>query len=165
MTYAANDAVARALRDQLASFRPLLALSMVMTSSRDQTEILRIATTAVPSLSGGRVEAVYFDGDWHGTGSTSRPANTDVLQDQFAALGRTGGAVHMEGAHWAWAYPLFSLDELGGYLVVSLDAEPEPHYQFLLNVLAQQTGAALANARLHARERASAERERAISDD
>jgi hypothetical protein len=28
---------------------PLLALSMVMTSSRDETEILRIATTAVPS--------------------------------------------------------------------------------------------------------------------
>jgi sugar diacid utilization regulator len=172
MTHAANDAVGRALRDQLASFRPLLALSMVMTSSRDETEILRIATTAVPSLSGGRVEAVYFDGDWHSAGSAGRPAGADVLQAQFAALGRTGGAVHVEGAHWAWAYPLFSLEDLGGYVVVSLDTEPEPHYQFLLNVLAQQTGAALANARLHAREhastereRASAERERANSDD
>ncbi len=41
-----------ALRGQLASFRPLLALSMVMTGSRDDTEILRIATTAVPSLGG-----------------------------------------------------------------------------------------------------------------
>jgi GGDEF-like domain len=71
----------------------------------------------------------------------------------------------VEGAHWAWAYPLFSLDDLGGYLVVSLDTEPEPHYQFLLNVLAQQTGAALANARLHTRERASTERERAIADE
>jgi len=165
MMHAANDAVGRALRDQLASFRPLLALSMVMTSSRDEAEILHVATTAVPSLSGGRVAAVYFDGQWHGTGSTGRPADADVLQAQFTALGRTGGAVHMEGADWAWAYPLFSLEEMGGYLVVSLDAEPEPHYQFLLNVLAQQTGAALANARLHARERASAERERAISND
>jgi GGDEF-like domain len=62
-------------------------------------------------------------------------------------------------------YPLVSLDDMGGYLVVSLDTEPEPHYQFLLNVLVQQTGAALVNARLHARERASAERERAIADE
>jgi sugar diacid utilization regulator len=165
MTQPANDAVGRALRDQLASFRPLLALSMVMTSSRDEAEILRVATTAVPSLSGGRVAAVYFDGQWHGAGSAGRPADADVLQAQFTALGRTGGAVHMEGADWAWAYPLFSLEEMDGYLVVSLDAEPEPHHQFLLNVLAQQTGAALANARLHSRERASAERERAIADD
>ncbi|HZE00181.1 MAG TPA: helix-turn-helix domain-containing protein [Pseudonocardiaceae bacterium] len=164
MSYAASDAVGRALRDQLASFRPLLALSMVMTSSRDQTEILRIATTAVPSLGGVRVEAVYFDGDWHGAGSAGGPADADALLAQFASLGRTGGSVHVEGVRWAWAYPLFSLDDLGGYLVVSLDAEPEPHYQFLLNVLAQQTGAALANARLHAQERASAERERASAE-
>ena len=165
MMNAANDAVGKTLRDQLASFRPLLALSMVMTSSRDETEILRIATTAVPSLSGGRVEAAYFDDGWRSVGSASRPADADALQAQFAALGRIGGAVQVEGAHWAWAYPLFSLDDLGGYLVVSLDTEPEPHYQFLLNVLAQQTGAALANARLHTRERASTERERAIADE
>ena len=165
MTYAANDAVGRALRDQLASFRPLLALSIMMTSSRDETEILRIATTAVPSLSSGRVEAVYFDGEWHGAGSAGHPADPDALLARFASLGRIGGSVHVEGVRWAWAYALFSLDDLGGYLVVSLDAEPEPHYQFLLNVLAQQTGAALANARLHAQERASAERERDIAND
>jgi hypothetical protein len=165
MRHAAKDAVGKALRDQLASFRPLLALSMVMTCSRDETEILRIATTAVPSLSAGRVEAVYFDGNWQGVGSTSRPANADVLHAQFAALGRSGGVLNVEGAGWAWAYPLVSLDDLGGYLVVSFGTEPEPHRQFLLNVLAQQTGAALANARLHARERASAERERAIADE
>ncbi len=53
-----------ALQDQLALFRPLLALSMVMTSSRDETGILRIATTAVPSLGGCRAEAVYLDGGW-----------------------------------------------------------------------------------------------------
>ena len=165
MTDAASDAVGRALRDQLASFRPLLALSMVMTSSRDATEILRIATTALPSLSGGRVEAIYFDGNWYSAGSAGPSADADVLQAQFAALGRTGGAVHVKGARWAWAYPLHSLEELGGYLVVSLDTEPEEHYQFLLNVLAQQTGAALTNARLHARERTNSERERAISND
>ena len=165
MTDAADDAVGRALRGQLASFRPLLAFSTAMISSQDDTEILRIATTAVSSLGGGRIEAVYFDGEWHGAVSAGRPADADALLAQFASLGRTAGPVHVEGALWAWAYPLFSLDELGGYLAVSLDAEPEPHYQFLLNVLAQQTGAALVNALLHARERASAQRDRAISDD
>lgn len=52
-----------ALREQLASFRPLLALSMVLTG-RDEAEILRMATTAVPSLGGCRVEGVYLDNDW-----------------------------------------------------------------------------------------------------
>jgi DNA-binding PucR family transcriptional regulator len=165
MTHSAEGAAGQALRDQLASFRPLLTLSMVMTSSRDEFEILRIATTAVPSLGGCRLEAVYLDGNWWSVGSVNRPANADVLHAQFAALGRAGGAVDVEGAGWAWAYPLVSLDDMRGYLVVSLDTEPEPHYQFLLNVLIQQTGAALVNARLHAQERVSAERERSIADE
>ena len=46
---------------------PLLALSMVMTSSRDETEILHIITTTVPSLGGCRVGAVYLDGGWQAT--------------------------------------------------------------------------------------------------
>jgi sugar diacid utilization regulator len=164
MTHTAEDEPGSALRDQLASFRPLLALSMAMTSSRDETEILRIATTAVPSLGGCRVEAVYLDDDWQDIG-IGRPVNPDVLPAQFAALGHSGGAVDMDGAGWAWAYPLVSPACMDGYLVVSRDIEPEPHYQFLLNVLVQQTGAALVNARLHDREHASAERERAIADE
>lgn len=74
---------------------------MVITSSRDETEILRIATTAVPSLSGSRVEAVYFDDGWRSVGSAGRPVDADALQDQFAALGRARGAVQVKHAHWA----------------------------------------------------------------
>jgi sugar diacid utilization regulator len=153
-----------ALREQLASFRPLLALSMVMTGSRDESEILSTATTAVPSVGGCRVEAVHVDDDWRSVGSVGRPAKAELLQVQLAALDRFGGAVTVQGAAWAWAYPLTSLDEIAGYLVVSSDSEPEVHHRFLLNVLAQQAGAALVNARLYARERASAARERAIAD-
>jgi hypothetical protein len=152
------------LREQLASFRPLLALSMVMTGSRDESEILSTATTAVPSVGGCRVEAVHVDDDWRSVGSVGRPAEAELLQAQLTALDRFGGAVTVQGAAWAWAYPLTSLDEIAGYLVVSGDSEPEAHHKFLLNVLAQQAGAALVNARLHARERASAARERAIAD-
>lgn len=94
-----------ALRDQLALFRPLLALSMVMTNSRDETEILRIATTTVPSLGGGRAEAVYLDGDWQVVGSIARPGDADVLGAQLAAPERTGGPLQVAGGGWGWAYP------------------------------------------------------------
>ncbi|MGH3692636.1 MAG: PucR family transcriptional regulator [Pseudonocardiaceae bacterium] len=154
-----------ALRDQLALFRPLLALSIVMTSSRDETEILSIATTAIPSLGGCRAEAMYLDGDWQVVGTVGRPANADGLRAQLATLDPTGGPLDLDSPRWAWAYPVVSLDDMAGHLVVSRDTEPEPHHQFLLNVLVQQTGAALVNARLHARERASAARERAIADE
>lgn len=120
--------------------------------------------TAVPSVGGCRAEGVHLDDDWRSVGSVGRPANAECLRAQLAALDRFGGALTVQGAAWAWAYPLTGLDEMAGHLVVSAENEPEPHHQFLLNVLAQQTGAALLNARLHARERASAARERAIAD-
>src|ERR1700733_9416407 len=119
------------LRTQLASFRSLLALSVVMTSSREETEILRLATTAVPSLGGCRVEAVYLHEDWYVGGSVDVPANAEGLYAQLAALGRFGGVMNVEGVGWAWAYPLVSLDDMAGHLVVSCDTEPEAHHLFL----------------------------------
>ena len=49
------------------------------------------------------------------------------------------------------------------YLVVGADQEPAETERFLLQVLAQQAGVALANARLHAREREQAEQLRAAN--
>jgi sugar diacid utilization regulator len=145
---------------------------MVMTGSRDETEILRIATTAVPSLGGCRAEALYLDGDWRVVGPVGHPTNPELLRAQLATLNRPGAAVEVPGAGWAWAYSLVNLEDMTGYLVVSRDTEPEPHHQLLLNVLIQQAGAALVNARLHARERAIADElrsanlalERAVTD-
>jgi sugar diacid utilization regulator len=165
LTEDADEQEATSLREQLASFRPLLALSMVMTGSADEPEILGIATTAIPSVGGDcRAEGVHLDDDWRSVGPVGRPANAEFLQTQLAALDRLGGALTVPGAGWAWAYPMTSLEEIAGHLVVSGDREPGPHHHFLLNVLAQQAGVALANARLHARERASTARERAIAD-
>ncbi|MBV9315118.1 MAG: hypothetical protein JO100_15625, partial [Pseudonocardia sp.] len=161
MTAAGNAAEREAvLREQLASFRPLLTLSMVMTRSRDEAEILRITTTAVPSLGKCRPEAVYLDGGWRRVEGVGHPANAEALAAQLAELDRVGTVVHVPGACWAWAYPLSILDDEVGFLVVGADTEPDNHVQFLLNVLAQQAGVALANARLHAQAWASAERER-----
>src|SRR5918998_1589491 len=147
------------LRDELASCRLLLTLSMVVIGSRDEVEILRIATTTVPSLGGCRTEAVHLDGDWRLVGSVGRPDNADRLHAQLATLDRSGGAVDVDGTGWAWAYHLVGSDGMAGHLVVGCDTEPEPHHRFLLNVLVQHTGVALVNARSHAREQAGATRE------
>jgi sugar diacid utilization regulator len=158
------DEVTAVLRDQLASFRPLLALSMMMTSSRDESEILRIAASAVPSLGGGRVEAIHLDDGWHQAGPVGCPVGAAGLEAQLTGLDGGGGPVEVDGAGWAWAYPLGNQAEPVGHLVVGRDTGLDPHHRFLVNVLAQQTGVALANARLHAQELAGAERERAAAD-
>jgi DNA-binding PucR family transcriptional regulator len=64
---------------------------------------------------------------------------------------------------WALALPLRSLEGHRGYFIVGAADQPSPSEQFLLRVLAQQTGVALANARLHAKERATAEELRAAN--
>jgi sugar diacid utilization regulator len=55
-------------------------------------------------------------------------------------------------------YPLVSLDGISGYFVVASDTEPDDRQHFLVGVLVQQTAAAIANARLHAKQRLTAER-------
>jgi hypothetical protein len=63
MINGAHDPVGKTLRDQLASFSPPAGLidgdDQQSRRDRDPAHCL----TAAPSLSGGRVEAVYFDDD------------------------------------------------------------------------------------------------------
>jgi hypothetical protein len=78
-----------ALRDLLSSLTALQALSMVMTDSRDEHEILDLAVAAVPSLSRHcRTEAVWLDGGWRsvrGLRGGVRPCAG--LEAQLARLG------------------------------------------------------------------------------
>jgi hypothetical protein len=146
-----------ALRDQLSSLLSLLVLSLRMTESRDERQILELATMSAPSLVDCRVYGAFLDGAWL---LTSKPldraeARADV-EAQFAVLSEAGGAVSIQDDGWAWAFPLRSLAGHLGHLVVGADDEPSPLDQFLLRVLAQQVGMALANARLHERELAAA---------
>ncbi len=147
------------LRGQLSNLQGLLALVMLMTESGDEGRILHLAATAVPSLARCRLAGVrLFDTGWHATDAMG--AGADALADLDAQLEDRAGpglAVDVLGASWGFAYPLRSLDGLFGYVVVAATAPPAKAEQFLLQVLAQQTGIALANARLHARERKSAE--------
>jgi len=147
------------LRDQLSGLQALLALSMRMTDSNDETQILRLASTAVPSLGRCRMVGAHLSDDgWHPPPeSPGQAQQRSEVAAELAVVGVTGGAIAVGGEEWGWAYPLRSPGYHLGYLAVSADAEPSRPEQFVLRVLAQQTGIALANARLHSRERRHAD--------
>jgi sugar diacid utilization regulator len=146
------------LRERLGEFRALLVISLLMTESVNEDQILELAASSAPGLGPWRIEGYGFtDGRWRpGQGTGHAPAVTGDLNGQLAALGGRGGKVNLPGRGWAWAYPLRGVSGLLGHLVASCDREPSAGERFLIQVVAQQTGVAVSNARLHARERATA---------
>jgi len=143
------------LRSQLTNLRALLMLSILMTESADDEQILRLAVSAASALGTWRIAGFAVEDTWrtdtNGTGSIPQQLNA-----QLQALPETGGQVTAVDGGWAWAYPLRSIAGPIGYMVTSAPAEPAGEEQFLAKVVAQQTGVAVSNARLHARERAIA---------
>jgi sugar diacid utilization regulator len=141
------------VREQLSALRSMLVLSMLLTQQDSQDDILHYVANAVESLGSCATEGIFVDGNWQdvriaaGT-ATSLPAVIDAAD---------GGPVTLAGVPWSWAYSLSSRHGPAGYLVVGAPAPPPESERFLLQVLAQQTGVALANARLHGREREQAE--------
>jgi sugar diacid utilization regulator len=145
------------LREQLSNLHSLLVLSMMMTESRDESEILELALTSAPSLARCAVAGLYLaeEGKIHPfrAGAVDRDA---PLIAQLEELDGAEGPVAVPDAGWAWAFPLRSLAGHSGYLVTSSGAPASAEERFILKVLAQHCGMALANARLHQRERAIA---------
>ena len=146
------------LREQLSNLQALLVLSMRMTDSEDEEKILRLAATAVPSLARCRLVGAHLaDDGWHvaSGGSAEAQVRADV-EMQLAVVSTAGGVIAVGHGEWGWAFPLRSLGRHLGFLAVSSATEATVAEQFLLRVLAQQTGVALANARLHAQQRRQA---------
>jgi sugar diacid utilization regulator len=136
-----------------------------MTESGEETRILQLATTAVPSLGRCNLEGVnLFDTGWQATGGACVDADVRAdVERQFPALGGAGGPVQIRNRQWGFVFPLRSIEGQFGYLVAGADHAPSPAAQFLVRVLAQQTGIALANARLHVRERRTAAEVQAVN--
>ncbi|HTT55209.1 MAG TPA: helix-turn-helix domain-containing protein [Streptosporangiaceae bacterium] len=134
--------------------RALLVLSILMTESPDDEQILRLATSAAASLGSWQISGFVIGNAWWADGHR-RAAVEPELAAQLRALPETGGPVTLDAA-WAWAYPLRSIAGRLGYLVVHAAREPAVEEQFLAQVLAQQTGVAVSNAQLHGRERDTA---------
>jgi hypothetical protein len=131
----------------------MLVLSMLLTQQDSQDSVLHYVANAVESLGSCTTEGIFLDGLWQdiqipGRKATSLPAVVDAAE---------GGRVTLDDVPWSWAYSLSSRHGPPGYLVVGAKAPPAENERFLLQVLAQQAGVALANARLHSREREQAE--------
>ena len=144
------------LRERLGEFRALLVISLLMTESVSEDQILDLAASSAPGLGRWRIDGYSFtDGQWRpGTGPASPLPGG--LAGQLAAFGSGGGKLELPGRAWAWAFPLRGAGGLLGHLIASCDREPSVEERFGIQVIAQQTGVAVSNARLHARERATA---------
>ncbi|HUZ25318.1 MAG TPA: helix-turn-helix domain-containing protein [Streptosporangiaceae bacterium] len=144
------------LRERLGEFRALLVISLLMTESVGEDQILELAASSAPGLGPWRIVGYGFtDGRWHPANEHGAPVPAD-LAERLAALGSGAGRIELPGHAWAWAYPLRSVSGPLGHLVASCEREPSAEERFLIQVIAQQTGVAVSNARLHARERATA---------
>ena len=143
-----------AARSELSTLQALLALSTLMTELSDEHDIVGLLASSVPSLAPCEFEGVYLmDVGWRSP--TTTPERQDDLERRLRAIGPAGGVIEVE-PRWTQALPLRSLDGHLGYLTVAGDTQPPAAAQFLLQLLAQHSGIAIANARVHARERAKA---------
>lgn len=143
------------LRNQLGNLRALLVISVLMTEAVDEERILRLAASSAPALGRWRVEGFAFtDGSWRtGTDGALAPMPAG-LAGQFAAA--DVGELELPGWTWACAYPLRSVVGVFGHMIAVGDEPPSADDRFLIQVVAQQTGVAVSNARLHASARAGA---------
>jgi sugar diacid utilization regulator len=140
---------------QLSNLRGLFVVSTTMFDGREADDIVRLAATSVPSLSGCRTKAVYLVVD--GALSRRDDAEPDAeLVRQVRLLDGDSGPLVLPDGGWEWGFALRGLSGLRGYLVVNAAVEPSKDEFFLLETLGQQTAGALENASLHRRERAQA---------
>ena len=139
------------LRQQISNLHSLFVLSMMMTESRNEDQILSLAASSVAPMVGCSVEGIYLlrEGSLVPVHTSNGRAN---LASQLDGLGGIDGPVNVSGRSWSWAYPLRCLAGHSGYLIVSAPVEPSPEERFVLKALAQQAGTALASAQLHRRD-------------
>ena len=141
-------------REQLSALRSLLVLFMLLTQQDSQTSILRYAANAVGSLSHCTTQGIFLDGQWRDVGPPDREGRSGrrpvIRSASFSADTTHSMPVELAGVPWSYAYSLASPHGPSGYLVVGAEQAPADGERFLLQVLAQQTGVALANVRCDA---------------
>jgi sugar diacid utilization regulator len=133
----------------------VLALSTLMTMTHDPGRIVALAGSAVSSLGAYRLDGVFITGSgWHATQGPCRLRNVRaVVEARLSAVDAAGGSLPVPGEPWSWVFPLWGVNGNLGCLIVGGDAPTSAEQQFLLQLVAFQTGSALANARLHRQQR------------
>jgi sugar diacid utilization regulator len=143
---------------ELAGLEGVMALSMLMSMTHDVRGIVALVANVVSSLERCRLDGVFIAGvGWQATDGPCRvPAIRAVVEARLVAAGSAGGPVPVPEEPWSWSFPLRGPHGTFGCLLVAADAPPPAEAQFLLRLLALQTSSALANSRLHRRQRAIA---------
>src|ERR1700758_1485382 len=85
------------LREQLSNLRSLLMLSILMMESRDEKQILHLASTCVPAIAGCRFRAINMDGRTTAEPTLANGPALARLEAQIEGLENPGGPVHLDG--------------------------------------------------------------------
>ena len=154
------------VREQFSALRNLLALFMLLTQQDSLDSILAFVVNAVESLGPCKTLGISLNSHWQDLripGRVEADVNLPALPLAGTGAPGGGGQVEIPGVPWSWAYSLSSPHGPSGYLLVGAASQPAESEQFLLQVLAQQAGVALDNARLRSRERDQAAELRAAN--
>lgn len=152
-------------RSQLSNLYGVFAISMMMFDGREAADIMRLAATSVPSLSGCTTDAAYLvDEDGAVTPQDGAEEAHPDLGAEVGKLDGQSGRIELADGHWRWCYALRGLRGLTGNLVVRAEQPPSRDEFFLLSSLCQQTAAALTNSASFTRERRQAVVQRELND-
>jgi PAS domain S-box-containing protein len=139
---------------RLSSVNAVFTLSLILTQASSPGQVMRLVTTAIPSIAHGRKALVWHpsrSGDYYDRAP-------DAVSDVLAGL--TGpGQVEMGGIRSWWAFPLTSpLEHDPVFLMIAGSERLSDEETFLLSVLSQLCGTVIAKLELIAAERASTQR-------
>src|SRR6476660_9494583 len=99
-----RDTSTLVLREQLTNLRALLVLSILMTESADEEQILNLATSSAPSLGPWRVLGFAFTEDgidrgdrWRAVFGRRQPVPDDIAE-ALSGVSTAGGELPLPGS-------------------------------------------------------------------
>ena len=147
------------VNEKLASVNAVFALSLILTRMSSPCQVMRLATTAIPSIVDGREAFVWHpsrSGDYY----QRAPGH---VSDTLARLKRPG-RLEMGDKSSLWAFPLASPPTCEPVFLVIAGCEPlSDEETYLLSVLGQQCGTAISKLKLIEAEKSNAERVTALN--
>jgi signal transduction histidine kinase len=154
-----KDGVELAVQERLSSVNAVLALSLILTQVSSPRQVMRLVTTAVPSIAPGQNALAWHPGR-SGDYYQRAPDGAGGALTRLTGPGRIEMGDH---SSW-WAFPITSPLAHDPLFLVTVGGEPPSDEEtFLLTVLAQLCGTVIARLELIAAERTSTERVAALN--